>query len=260
MPASIATALPAPPANEAALAVSVAARHGAVVLVGANGAGVRVLAVGRGNQQLVNPAWNPKGDRLAYTAATPAGGGRSPSSQIFIEALPAGRVRALTAQASGRRDDDAAFSPDGRRVAFARATGPFGTGPSQIMSVASTFGPPAPLTTGRSGGRAIQDSDPAWSPNGRQIAFTRQAGTTPSIWIMGSDGRHAHRIVGNGRAPTWAPDGQHIAFVSARDRHGRCGRRPAASSSRAGQRLGAAPDDDDDAERIRPRLVARRRG
>src|SRR5262249_6453394 len=33
------------------------------------------------------------------------------------------------------------------------------------------------------------------------------------------------RIIGNGRSPTWAPDGKHIAFVSARDRHGRCGPR-----------------------------------
>jgi Tol biopolymer transport system component len=215
----------APPNGKAALAVSVAVRHGAVALVGADGSGVRVLAAGSGAGQFVNPAWAPNGKRLAYTITHPAAGHRPADSVIFVRTVPNGNARALTARQPGRLDDDAAFSPNGTAVLFARA----GTGSrsgSQIMIVSSNFGPPTALTSGRAGNRPVQDSDPAWAPNGRVIAFTRQvAGGTPSIWLMDYRGRGAHRIIGNGRSPSWAPDGQHIAFVSARDRHGRCGSR-----------------------------------
>jgi len=214
-----------PPKGQAALAVSVAVRHGAVVLVGAGGSGVRVLAVGSGPGQLVNPAWSPNGKRLAYTIIHPAAGRRPTDSVIFIRGLPNGNARALTARRPGRLDDDAAFAPNGTAVLFARGAAVPCRG-SQIMIVSSHFGPPTALTSGRAGRQPVQDSDPAWSPSGRRIAFTRQiAGGTPSIWVMDFRGRGAHRIIGNGRAPTWAPDGQHVAFVSARDRHGHCGRR-----------------------------------
>ncbi len=215
----------APPAGQAALAVSVAVRHGAVALVGANGTGVRVLAVGSANGQVVDPAWSPNGKRLAYTITHPAGGGRRADSVIFIRPLPNGRARALTAQRPGRLDDDAAFTPNGSAVAFARGAAAPGTG-SQIMIVSSKFGPPTALTSGHAGHTPVADSDPAWAPNGREIAFTRQiAGGTPAIWVMAYNGKGAHRIIGNGRSPSFAPDGRHITFVSARDRHGRCGRR-----------------------------------
>jgi Tol biopolymer transport system component len=214
-----------PPSGQAALAVSVAVRHGAVALVGAGGSGVRVLAVGTGAGQLVNPAWSPNGKRLAYTITHPAAGLRAADSVVYVRTIPNGNARALTARRPGRLDDDAAFAPNGTAVLFSRATaGP--RGGSRLMIVSSTFGPPTALTSGRAGRQPVQDSDPAWAPNGRVIAFTRQtAGGTPSIWLMDYRGHGAHRIIGNGRSPTWAPDGKHIAFVSARDRHGRCGRR-----------------------------------
>jgi Tol biopolymer transport system component len=221
-----AATVPRPPAGEAALAVSVAVQHGAVALVGANGTGVRILAVGNGPQQLVNPAWSPDGHRLAYTSTQPAVPGRAASSTVFVDRLPGFHPRALTAERPGRIDDDAAFSPLGTRVAFARTAAP-GQG-SQIMVVSSSFGPPTALTSGRSGRRTVNDSDPAWSPGGTLIAFTRTIGASSSIWVMRPNGTAAHRLIGDGRQPTWAPDGQRLAFASTRDRHGRCGRRACA--------------------------------
>ena len=69
-----------------------------------------------------------------------------------------------------------------------------------------------PLT--RQGGR-----DPAWSPDGRRIAYVRYdtvARTT--IYVMDADGSHQRRLIRgttsrNMASPAWSPDGQKIAFV-----------------------------------------------
>jgi dipeptidyl aminopeptidase/acylaminoacyl peptidase len=66
----------------------------------------------------------------------------------------------------------------------------------------------------------VQDSDPAWSPDGRSIAFTRtitsldgsEEITSQAIWIMDLDGSDQRMIV-DGSEPTWSPDGRSIAFA-----------------------------------------------
>jgi Tol biopolymer transport system component len=57
----------------------------------------------------------------------------------------------------------------------------------------------------------------AWSPNGRELAYTR-GGTTASdsctmaIWVRQVGGAGGHRLVTNAAAATWSPDGKRIAF------------------------------------------------
>ena len=64
------------------------------------------------------------------------------------------------------------------------------------------------------------DLQPTWSPNGREIAFSRSANRgLPQIYIMDSRGGNARPLSGdtfNDRHPAWSPDGRRIAFVHAR--------------------------------------------
>jgi TolB protein len=66
------------------------------------------------------------------------------------------------------------------------------------------------------------DADPAWSPDGRKIAFTsyaKRVGTQDEIYVMSADGSHLHRVTrgeSNDKHPTWSPDGRKIAFSSDR--------------------------------------------
>jgi Tol biopolymer transport system component len=67
------------------------------------------------------------------------------------------------------------------------------------------------------------DTTPAWSPDGRHIAFASQRKGSRLLFVMQSDGRaqtqltfSTSSIPPNDLAPAWSPDSQQIAFTSMR--------------------------------------------
>ncbi|MCL6649286.1 MAG: hypothetical protein K6U89_13240 [Chloroflexi bacterium] len=74
---------------------------------------------------------------------------------------------------------------------------------------------PRQLTQGR--GNHLR---PAWSPDGRQIAYqANDGGGNYAIWVINRDGSGNRRLTdgaGDDRRPAWSPDGSLIAFDSAR--------------------------------------------
>ncbi|HYU38275.1 MAG TPA: tetratricopeptide repeat protein, partial [Acidimicrobiia bacterium] len=65
------------------------------------------------------------------------------------------------------------------------------------------------------------DNQPAWSPDGKRIAFSRGLVTGVDVFVMNADGSEQKRVthltdtdLGGGLGPTWSPDGTRIAFQS----------------------------------------------
>ena len=55
---------------------------------------------------------------------------------------------------------------------------------------------------------------PAWSPDGRKIAFEGGRDGTTGVYVVNADGSGQRRLARNGHDPAWSPDGRTIAFFS----------------------------------------------
>ena len=67
---------------------------------------------------------------------------------------------------------------------------------------------------------ASYDSAPAWSPDGRQIAFESNLDGDCEIFVMNADGTNVRQLTHNtlwDEGPAWSPDGTKFAFSSGAD-------------------------------------------
>ena len=117
-------------------------------------------------------------------------------------------------------DFNAAFSPDGRQIAFVSER----DGNMEIYVVGVDGSGLKRLTD-----NFALDDHPTWSPNGQRIAFvsTRQSAPAGQAWngiyTMRADGTDVTRLSPDGVAdysPAWSPRGDLIAFASGSGRSG----------------------------------------
>ena len=111
--------------------------------------------------------------------------------------------------------DDIALSPDGARVAWVQSTA--ATISKQTYIRGTTGGAPAvPVNLATTGER--KDSDLAWSPDSKSLAFFSNAGEKDQaqLWTVnadGSDPKNITHLKGYAARPRWSHDGTQIAFL-----------------------------------------------
>lgn len=133
------------------------------------------------------------------------------SGDICISRVDGGGLKRLT---DGPANEfDPSWSPDGSRIAFRSAPHPGAAtiGNSDIWVVNADGEDARNLT------RHPESANwsPAWSPDGRRIAYYSEEGSRPGLYLMRADGSQRIRILdGDAEYPSWSPDGTRLAFMS----------------------------------------------
>lgn len=108
----------------------------------------------------------------------------------------------------------ASVSPDGRSAAFQRAVAEAGKpGPPFVYAIPLDGSKPERRVTDGT----APEVDPAWSPDGRRIAFARQVHGSFDLFSARTDGSGERRLTHTAGidelSPAWSPDGTLLAFA-----------------------------------------------
>ena len=157
----------------------------------------------------IEVSWSPDGQSLLFT-------GNGAGVNVFDL-----RTRATRRLTGGAQDYNAVFSPDGRRIAFARTEPSLDPGPNAQIWVMNADGTGAHQVTDAT--FAHDATQPSWSPNGTTIAYTEggEPGGTAGVAVVNVDGSGPRQLTACTfgsceRFPTnpvWSSDGSTIAVL-----------------------------------------------
>lgn len=154
------------------------------------------------------PAWSPDGSRIAFSRYDQAGVG----DLYLMNNDGSGAVRRAAAPASSGAGGyhAPAWSPDSRTIAVGLGNCYYDCD-IWLLSADDDGSAPVHLVT--------RAADPAWSPDGKKIAFVSLSGDDGyhALHVVNADGTGGVSVISARDAgfigrPTWSPDGTRIAF------------------------------------------------
>jgi TolB protein len=178
-------------------------RDGKAYRIDQDGADLKLVS--STDHQAMSPAWARDGRRFSYMEFTEGHG------TLFVQDVATGR-RVSVVTTGKSLDFTPAFSPDGKTLAFSRATEE-GTDVYTVNMRENCC-----LQRLTRGGFS-DNLSPTYSPDGQRIAFVSTRPGLPQIYVMSADGTDQqlfapfdYGVTGSSNAPEWSPDGQSVAF------------------------------------------------
>jgi Tol biopolymer transport system component len=153
--------------------------------------------------------WSPDGRKILFSQSSGTFGTDGP---IRVMNSDGSDTTTLT---TGRSPD---WSPDGTRIVFERTRACFfDICPADIYVMAADGSQERRLTSSQ--GLFAYYGHPAWSPDGRKIAYRRNRYGNGGLYTMNPDGSGDTRLTATGGAgrPVWSPDGLALAVAVVSD-------------------------------------------
>jgi dipeptidyl aminopeptidase/acylaminoacyl peptidase len=201
-----------------------------------------------GPRRDTEPRWSPDGTRLAFVSEREA----KKKGQLYVMPADGGEPTPLSDLKNGVTNP--VWSPDGTRIGFVSRVGGWQEPESEeekqksrpprvitslkyryngegftydrrphLFVVSSDGGEPRQITDGD-----WVDADPAWSPDGRLIAFSsarhveKDDDDASDLWLVGAEGGEPRRVTdtaGPTGLASFSPDGRTIAYFGRRARN-----------------------------------------
>jgi len=155
-----------------------------------DGSDLKRLTAAADDAHDVDPAWAPGGAGILFTST------RGGKAGVWRMALPAGKPKRIC------DGDQAEWAPDAKKIALRRA--------GRIV-VRTLAGGKERIVSSKS---LKLCSGPAWSPDGRTIAFAGRAGDRNAVYLVPAAGGAAKKLYDKKGAcePHFSPDGKRIVY------------------------------------------------
>ena len=194
-----------------------------IYVIDVDGTGGRVrLADG------INPAWSPDGTKIVF--ASNGGAPLGAAFGIYVMNADGSGIRQLTSPpnngvqcSEGASVDDLNpdWSPDGRAIVFERdftidEAGGYHCvldGYARVTNVYVMNADGTEVRRLRPVDLRDTDADPAWSPDGLSVAFSKVGG----LFVIGADGSAGQKALATvypAFRPTWSADGKNLLFLA----------------------------------------------
>ena len=155
------------------------------------------------------PVWSPDGKSLLFT--------RHQGATIFLYVLTPEDKTERRLMANQYPEFDAAYSPDGKRIAYSYDKASPNQGDIDVNTCLAD-GTEIKILAGTEG-KLSHEEWPSWSPDGQWIAYSSTKDDNQEIYIVKTDGSERKRLTSDPALdahPAWSPDGKKIAFATSR--------------------------------------------
>ncbi len=184
-----------------------------IFTVNLDGEGLRQIT--RRADGACQPVYSPTGDRLVFIS--PCDGRRERYDNANLLVIPLDENNTLNITNDLRGDYDPAWSPDSRMLAFSslrQAGGPhihlLSLNDWRKQDSVNLISSIKVLIS-----EDIKNYQPAWSPDGKRLAFISEGVNGSRIWTVNADGSNAQAFSpddGYYTHPRWSPDGTTILY------------------------------------------------